>query len=399
MKYVYLIGDGMADRPLKELDGQTVLEYAYTPYMDSFAVEGCTGMMTTAPEDMPVNSDVCIMSLMGYDPKKYYTGRSPIEAASVGVDIGSDQIVFRCNLVTIEDNTMKSFSGVNVTNDEAKALLKTLDEKCEEQYEFFLGVSYRNIMRVNERFINVTSTPPHNIIDQDITEYLPNGECSDEIKALMDFSAEVFKDHPVNQKRAEAGIPPVTHIWLWGSGRKPSFDTHTSMFGTKGVTVAAVDLVKGLAVNAEMDVPVIEGATGYLDTNYEGKTDFVLENWHKYDFFFLHVEAPDEAGHLGSAKEKIKSIENFDEFVVKKIYNLVKDKKESVRVVITPDHATPVSLKTHSREPIPFIVWGKNVEADSTMRYSEKEMSEKGSLRYDAPMPLINDVVNKENIK
>ncbi len=403
MKYIYLIGDGMADRPLAELDGQTVLEHSYTPYMDSFAIEGCTGLLKTVPDGMPPGSDVCIMSLMGYDPKKYYTGRSPIEAASVGVDIAENQIVFRCNLVTIENSTMKDFAGGHVTDEEAESLLKTLDEKSKEkyqgQYEFFKGVSYRNIMRTSEKFVNVTTIPPHDIIDQHVGNYLPNGEGSDEIRALIDFSAEVFKDHPVNLKRAEEGRAPVSHIWLWGSGRKPSFDTHTSMFGTKGVTIAAVDLVKGLAVNAEMDIPFIDGATGYLDTDFEAKTNFIIENWHKYDFFFLHVEAPDEAGHLGSIKEKIRAVENFDEFVVKKIYHLVKERKDRVRVVITPDHATPVSLKTHSNEPVPFIVWGKDVDADSAMRYSEKEMSENGALNYETPMLLINDVVTKENIK
>ena len=399
MKYVYLIGDGMADTPLKELNGETILEHAYTPYMDSFAIEGSGGLLKTVPDGIKPGSDVCIMSLMGYAPSKYYTGRSPIEAASVGVDIGSDQIVYRCNLVTIDNNVMKDFAGGHVTDEEAEELLKALDEKSDSKFEFFKGVSYRNIMRCPDTFIGVNTIPPHDIIDQHIDQYLPSGEGSDEIKELTEFSAEVFKDHPVNIKRAEEGRPPVSHIWLWGSGRKPNFPTHASKYKTNGVTIAAVDLVKGLAINADMDVPFIEGATGYLDTDLNAKVDYITDNWHRYDFFFLHVEAPDEAGHLGSIKEKIRAIENFDEVVVKKVFNLVQSRKDRVRVVITPDHATPVELRTHTNDAVPYIVWGKGVEQDKTMRYSEKEMGEKGNLKFSSPIELIEDVVTKENIK
>jgi len=404
VKYVYLIGDGMADLPLDEFDGQTILEKAYTPFMDSFAIEGSGGLLKTVPDGIKPGSDVCIMSLMGYAPSKFYTGRSPIEAASVGVEIGKEQIVYRCNLVTIINNIMKDFSGGHVTDDEAKALLKTLHEKSIEKFgvdkfEFFKGVSYRNIMRCSDKFLSVNTIPPHDIIDQHVEQYLPTGNNSDEIRELTDFSAEVFKEHPVNIKRLEDGKDPVSHIWLWGSGRKPNYPSIKSKYGVNAVTIAAVDLVKGLAINAGMDIPFIEGATGYLDTDYEAKVNYIIDNWHRYDFFFLHVEAPDEAGHLGSIKEKIRAIERFDDLVVRKIYNLTKTRKDRVRVVITPDHATPVKKRTHTNDAVPFIAWGKGIVADSTMRYSEKEMFEKGSLKPSSPIDLIDDIVKKDNMK
>lgn len=399
MKYVYLIGDGMADEPLEELGGKTVLEASFTPYMDSFATDGMTGMVKTVPDGIKPGSDVAIMSLMGYSPAKYYTGRSPLEAASLNIDIANTQVVFRCNLVTIEDGVMKDFAGGHPTDSEAKSLLDSLNDSLDDkEFEFFKGVSYRHILRCPDKFKFVNTVPPHDITNKSVDSFLPFGDNNEAIRQVMEKSQYVFKTHPVNIERANNNKPPITGIWLWGSGKKPAFPSFHSKYGVKALVIAAVDLVKGIAVVSGMGAPHIPGATGWLDTSYSAEVNYLIDNWHKYDFFFLHIEAPDEAGHLGSIYEKMKAIESIDEKIVSVLWSFLKTRKESVRLVIMPDHATPVKKMTHTNDEVPFVVWGNDIEKDASKVYSEKEARLKGSLKYRSPIDLIEDVVRNKKL-
>lgn len=370
MKYILILADGAADEPVPELNGKTPLEAAHKPNMDLIAKNGRCGMMKTVDDSMVPGSDVANMSIMGYDPMKYYTGRGALEALSMGIPFGVDDIAYRCNLVTIKDNVMADFSAGHITSEEGAALFKSLQEelKCVKLYS---GVSYRNVLMLPGGK-GAESTAPHDIVGEDITQYLPSGPDADVLKECMKASERVFKDHPVNQKRIAEGKTPATTIWPWSGGKKPAMPAFTDKYHKTGAVISAVDLLFGIAKCAGMDTIQVEGATGFLDTNYLGKAKAAVEASAKYDFVYMHVEATDEAGHLGSVEEKIRAIENLDKAV-----GYILENFDGV-VLLMPDHPTPIAKKTHTNDPVPFAILGKDA-ADGCGVYTEKEVMAKGA--------------------
>jgi 2,3-bisphosphoglycerate-independent phosphoglycerate mutase len=379
MKYIVLQGDGMADWPVAELGNKTPLEYARTPNMDRIAAQGLLGLTHTIPEGFPSGSDVGTMSLLGYDPRRYHTGRSPIEAASMGVELGSEDIAFRCNLVTLgpDDNgqeIMVDFAADHITSPEAAALITTINaELGGGEVEFHPGVSYRHLMVWHGGKEKMRTTPPHDITGQPTAGCFPDGDGAERLRQLMEQSREILAAHPVNQQRQAEGHKPASSIWLWGQGRRPAVPTIKQQFGLDGSVISAVDLVRGIGVLAGLEVINVPGATGFLDTNYLGKGQYGVDSLRRKDFLFLHVEATDEAGHMGSAVEKVRALENFDEKVVGTILEGLQE-FPAWRVLLMPDHATPVAIKTHSSDPVPFaILSSANVTQHHTkpIRYNE----------------------------
>lgn len=361
MKYLVIIGDGMADFPIDELNGKTPLMVAEKPYMDMMAKEGLCGKVITIPNGFPPGSDVAGMSLFGYDPAKYYTGRAPIEAYGMGITMGEADVAFRCNMVYLEniddEAVMGDYSGGQITTDEANIFIELLNNEIKDkQFEFFSGVGYRHIMIWRGGEWEMTTTPPHDITKKKIKEYLPSGKGADRLITIMKFSQRLMADHPLNKKRMESGKLPVNSIWLWGQGKKASFPLFYDKFHLKGATVAAVDLIKGISSLAGFERPYVKGATGYIDTDYSAKAEKALELIKNYDIVYIHVEAPDEASHSGNIKEKIQAIENIDRKIVKPLYEAMPN---DTRFLIVTDHATPISLKTHFACPVPFAVFEK----------------------------------------
>lgn len=391
MKYVVLQGDGMADWPVAELGNKTPLEYARTPNMDRIASLGMLGLTHTIPDGYPSGSDVGTMSLLGYDPRRYHTGRSPIEAASMGVELGPDDIAFRCNLVTLEAGTngedvMVDFSADHISSEEAAELIHAINgELGVEGIAFYPGVSYRHLMVWRGGKEKMRTTPPHDITGQTIASYLPEGEGSERLRDLLARSRSILASHPVNKKRQDKGHKPASSIWLWGQGRRPAVPTIKERFGLDGSVISAVDLVRGLGVLAGLEVINVPGATGFLDTNYLGKAEYGLASLQHKDFLFLHVEATDEAGHMGAADKKVQALEDFDQKVVGTILNGLRE-FPLWRVLLMPDHATPVAIKTHSSDPVPFAI------------LSSEELSQGRSkaVRYNEPSAKSTGVVVPE---
>jgi 2,3-bisphosphoglycerate-independent phosphoglycerate mutase len=362
MKYVVIIGDGMADFPIDHLGGKTPLQAARKPYMDMMARGGSCGKVVTVPEGFPPGSDVACMSIFGYDPAKYYTGRAPIEAFGMGIAMGERDVAFRCNLVHLEDGprgvAMKDYSGGHISTEEARILISSLNRHLgSDEIAFFPGVSYRHIMLWKEGLWKMETTPPHDITGKQILSYLPRGAGAERVMALMNSSRSILGEDHVNVKRRDAGKLAANSIWLWGQGRRANFPLFRKKHGLKGATVAAVDLVKGISMMIGFDTPVVAGATGYLDTNYQGKAEKALELLADHDIVYVHVEAPDEASHNGNLEEKIKAIEAIDREVVGRVLNAI---EEDARCLIVTDHATPVSMKTHYGTPVPFAIYQKN---------------------------------------
>lgn len=361
MKYVVLQGDGMADWPVAELGNKTPLEYAHTPNMDRIASLGILGLTHTIPDGYPSGSDVGTMSLLGYDPSRYHTGRSPIEAASMGVELEPTDIAFRCNLVTLGtgangEEIMDDFSAGHITSNEAAELLQTINRELGTQdLTFYPGVSYRHLLVWHGGKEKMQTTPPHDITGQAIAGCLPAGEGSETLRTLMQRSRTILSAHPVNKKRQTSGHKPASSIWLWGQGRRPAVPTLHERFGLEGSVISAVDLVRGIGVLAGLEVINVPGATGFLDTNYLGKAEYGLESLKHKDFLFLHVEATDEAGHMGAADKKVQALEDFDQKVVGTILEGLRAHPQW-RVLLMPDHATPVAIKTHSDDPVPFAI-------------------------------------------
>ncbi|MEW6718882.1 MAG: cofactor-independent phosphoglycerate mutase [Thermodesulfobacteriota bacterium] len=360
-KFLILIGDGMADWPIAEIGSRTPLEAAEKPNMDFMASRGAMGMVQVVPQEMYPGSDVSNLSILGYDPAAVYTGRSPLEAASIGIGLAPDDVAVRCNIVTLRnegaDTEMEDFSGGHITTAEADSLLASLQQRTQGMgVRFHTGVSYRHLMVWPGGIDAVETTPPHDIHGKKITEYLPKGEGSELLLTVMEISREVFADHPVNRKRAEAGHPPGNSVWLWGQGKAPRIPTFREKFGLSGSVVAAVDLIKGIGIYAGLEVVHVPGATGYLDTNYRGKAEYALRELEKKDFVLIHVEAPDEAGHNGDVREKIRAIERIDREMLTPILTRVRESGD-LRVLLLPDHPTPVALRTHAQEPVPFAFY------------------------------------------
>jgi 2,3-bisphosphoglycerate-independent phosphoglycerate mutase len=362
MKYIVILGDGMADEPLAELDGKTPLEYAKTPNMDRIAQEGACGMLRTIPDGFEAGSDIANMSVLGYAPEQYYTGRGPLEALSMGIDLAQGDVAYRCNLVTVDSNIMADFSAGHISSAEGAALFDSLQQEIPEVM-LRAGVSYRNLLVIHEGN-GASSTPPHDIVGQGISPFLPKGGDADLLLRCMEKSREVFDNHPVNRSRIQAGKRPATRIWPWSGGYKPAFPPFEKKYRKKGGIISAVDLLNGIARCAGMDVIRVPGATGFLDTDYEAKGRYALDAIRRLDFVYLHIEAPDEAGHLGSVEEKVKAIERVDGVV-----GMIMDNFDGV-VAVLPDHPTPIRTKTHTRDPVPFVVRGKG--KDLMEQYSEK---------------------------
>ena len=376
MKYVVILGDGWADYP--DENGQTPLTLANKPNIDAIAAKSLCGLCKTVPDGMKPGSDVANMSVMGYDPKKYYTGRSPLEATSIGIELSGADVTYRCNLVTLggegeyESLTMKDYSAGEIDSETASALIAELKEKLvmPEGWELYPGVSYRHCLVLRSSTTGAELTPPHDILDRPIADYLPSGKHA---KALLDFqkqSMEILKASPINKERVKAGKNPANSCWLWGEGTKPAFTEFEKLYGIKGAVISAVDLVKGIGLVAGMDSIDVEGACGTIHTNFPGKTAAVLDAIKDHDFVYVHMEAPDECGHQGDKAGKIRSIELIDELVVRPIYEEMTRRGERFKLLITPDHPTPLALRTHVSDPVPFIIYdsGKDVHGAS---YSE----------------------------
>ena len=367
-KYLILIGDGMADWPIASLGNRTPLEAADKPNMDFMASNGAMGMVQVVPREMYPGSDVSNLSIIGYDPKEVYTGRSPLEAASMGVSLGRDDVAVRCNIVALRnsgaDSEMEDFSAGHISTGEAAELLASLQETIDARGDapggfgirFFPGVSYRHLMVWPGGNDAVATTPPHDIHGKRITEYLPRGEGSELLLSLMELSREIFPDHLVNRRRASAGKLPGNSIWLWGQGKAPRMPTFRERYGLAGSVVAAVDLIKGIGVYAGLDIVSVPGATGYVDTNFKGKAEYALRELETKDFVLIHVEAPDEAGHNGSVPDKVRAIERIDREMLGPILRRARSGGD-LSVLVMPDHPTPIALRTHSQEPVPFIFY------------------------------------------
>ena len=362
MKYLLVLGDGMADEPLAGLGGMTPLEYADTPNMDRIAREGACGMLRTIPEGFEPGSDIANLSVLGYDPGRYYTGRGPLEAMSMGIPLRDDDVAYRCNISTVVNGKMLDFSAGHISTRESRDLLEALAKKVPDVF-LKEGVSYRNLLVINKGNGSDT-TPPHDIVGQEVGPYLPSGEDADILRHCIEESMKVFSGHPVNKARISTGKTPATQIWPWSGGKRPALPLFHDKYGKTGGMISAVDLLNGIARCAGMEVITVPGATGYLDTDYNAKARYAIDALEHLDFLYLHVEAPDEAGHLGSVEEKVRAIERVDEML-----GIIMEEFSGV-IAVLPDHPTPIRLKTHTRDPVPFAVRG--LKTDNTKRYSEQ---------------------------
>jgi 2,3-bisphosphoglycerate-independent phosphoglycerate mutase len=366
MKYVILLGDGMSDQAIAGLDGKTPLQAAKTPNMDFMARRGTLGLAQTVPAGYPPGSDVANLSMFGYDPVQCYTGRSPLEAASMGVALGPDDVAFRINLVHLEARggrlTMDDYSAGHISTADGRELVEELQRQLgSEEFSFHPGVSYRHLMVWHGGQTQIQATPPHDITGQDIITSLPKGDGAAKLIALMNSSQMIFHNHPQYKRRCEKGETPANSIWPWGQGKAPAMDTFQSRFGLSGAVISAVDLIKGIGVYAGLDIIEVPGATGYLDTNFRGKAAAALEALKERDFVFVHVEAPDEASHSGKLADKLQAIECFDEQVVGPVLEGIR-KYGEFRILCAPDHPTPVELMTHTSDPVPFIIYSGEEE-------------------------------------
>ncbi|HYQ47885.1 MAG TPA: cofactor-independent phosphoglycerate mutase [Thermodesulfovibrionales bacterium] len=387
MKYVVIVGDGMADRPLAELGGKTPLEYAHTPNMDRLASTGILGSVRTVPEDMHPGSDVANLSILGYAPAEYYSGRAPLEAASIGVELGETDVAFRCNLVTLKFSTdrtsaiMEDYSSGHIPTKEAAELIREINRHLgSDTVSFYPGVSYRHLMVWRGGSADVECVPPHDILGKDIADYLPVGNGDDLLKKIMKDSVAVLEAHPVNRGRIRDGKNPGNCVWFWGQGGKPRMPKFRDKYGISGALVSAVDLTKGLGIYAGFEILQVPGITGYLDTNYRGKTDAALNALQDVDFVYLHVEAPDEAGHSGRCTDKIQAIEDFDRFIVGGIVEGMRRFPEH-RILLLPDHATPLEIRTHSAEPVPFVIFDSRKKLQNTVSSYDEKITESEGIR------------------
>ena len=385
MKYIVMLADGMAGRPLEELGGRTTMEAAVTPVMDRLAKVSEIGMVSMVPQGMAPGSDTANLSVLGYDPKVYYSGRSPLEALSIGVDMKDTDVSFRCNLVTLsqeepyEEKTMIDHSSDEISTQEAAVLLEALKEGLtREGYDFYQGISYRHLLVWSKGEV-VELTPPHDILTKKIGEYLPEDEV---LRDMMVKSYEILEDHPINIARKEKGLRPANSAWFWGAGTRPALTDFEEKTGKRGAMISAVDLLKGIAVGAGMKNISVEGANGGLHTNYEGKAKAAVSVLldEGYDFVYIHVEAPDEMGHQGSAADKVKAIENIDEKILSFVTNAFEKAGEDYRMLILPDHPTPVEARTHTQEPVPSLLYDSTKAQNGMEKYQENTADKSGIL-------------------
>jgi 2,3-bisphosphoglycerate-independent phosphoglycerate mutase len=377
-KYVIIIPDGAADEPLEQFDEKTVLEAADTPNMDKISTLGRQGVVRTVPVDMEPGSDVAQMSLLGYDPRRYYSGRAPIEAVARNIKLSLEDWVFRCNLVTIADGKMVDHSAGHISTAEAGNLINELDERLgNEQICFHTGVSYRHLLVFKGIDFDVQTYPPHDYIGKAIDKILPRGKGAEMLIDLMAHSQQLFTDHDINRVRKDLGENQVSSIWLWGHGKRAQMERFQKRFGIKGVAITAVDLVRGLAKLIGFDLIDVPGATGFIDTNYQGKASAAIEALDEYDIVFVHIEAPDEASHNGNAEMKKKAIEQIDKHIVGPVLEAIQN-YQSWRILLMPDHPTPVRTCAHSSEPVPFAMAGDNISGILHTTFSEANAAKSG---------------------
>ena len=387
MKYLVLLCDGMADRPFEALGGKTPMQLAKKPNMDKLAKVSELGMCKTVANGLKPGSDVANLSVMGYDPMECYTGRSPLEAASIGIDMKDSDVMLRTNLVTLSDEenyadkTMVDYCAGDISTEEAAEIIKSVDEhfrsRKDGKYRFYSGVSYRHCLVVDNGTTELGSmTPPHDISGRVVGEYLSNNENAADLIAMMKESYEFLKNHPVNLKRVANGHRPANSIWLWGEGRKPALENFYQKFGKKCAVVSAVDLIKGIGILSGMKVAEVEGATGYIDTNFVGKTQAAIELFENNDLVYVHIEAPDECGHRGEHENKVKAIELIDELVLGPI--LEHFEGQELRVLIMPDHPTPLEIKTHSSDPVPYLLYDSKKAVSGAKTFTEETAAASG---------------------
>ena len=383
MKYIVIIGDGMSGWPSDSTEGKTALEIANTPNLDLLARKGEIGLVKNTPEGLPPGSDVCNLSVFGYNPVKYYSGRAPIEAVAQGLTLSDEDTVFRANLVTIEDAKMKDFTASHISNDDGYKCIQSLNKLIENKknMRFYQGVSYRNLFIVKGEKFKLVTTPPHDITGKQIASYFPSGQSDEILREIMAKSAEVLP----NDTKANM-------VWLWGEGKRMSLPSFKSTYGLNGAVITAVDLFKGLGLSAGMENIVVPGVTGFLDTNYEGKARYAIEALEKHDIVFIHVEAPDEAGHTGDLNLKVQAIEDFDKRVIGTFLAEVGDIE--YKLLILPDHSTPIEIKTHSRDDVPYIIYDSRQDiAEKNAVYTEKyaiEMSTESIVGYKLMSRFLN---------
>ncbi|WP_295619938.1 cofactor-independent phosphoglycerate mutase [uncultured Methanobrevibacter sp.] len=380
MKYVIVIEDGASDYPIEEIDGKTPLKIANKPVLDRIAREGKTGLIQNVPESLPPGSDVANMSIFGYDPLKYYTGRGPLEAASMGVETKEGDVVFRCNTITERDGLMASSNAGHISSEESAELMEYLNEYFNDKYpdfkgKFYPGVSYRHLFVYNdnenaEKLAKLDMVPPHDFVGETIEDKLEFDSFADEVKAIMLESKEALADHPVNQKRIEDGKEPCNMVWFWGQGTMPDMPKMDEVYGLKGAVITGVDLIKGLGVCSgctNLDVP---GATAFFDTDYKAKGEYAVNALEDNDIVFVHVEAPDEAGHAKDLKEKVKGIENIDKWILEPLMEAL-PKYGDFKIAVLPDHPTPIDVGTHTRDMVPIAIYSSKDEADAVSVYDE----------------------------
>jgi 2,3-bisphosphoglycerate-independent phosphoglycerate mutase len=377
-KYVIIIPDGAADEPLKQFDSKTALEAAAIPNMDKISTQGRQGLVQTIPDGMEPGSDVAQMNLLGYDPRRYYSGRAPIEAVARNIKLSLDDWVFRCNLITIADGTIIDHSAGHISTAEGSNLINELQDRLgSEQIRFYPGVSYRHLLVFKGVDFDVQTYPPHDHIGQPIEKILPRGKGAELLIDLMARSQQIFADHDINKVRKDLGENQVSSIWLWGQGKRAQMERFEKRFGIKGAAITAVDLVRGLAKLIGFHLINVEGATGFIDTNYQGKASAAIEALEKYDIVFIHIEAPDEASHNGNAEMKKEAIEKIDKHIVGPVFEALAG-HDSWRILVMPDHPTPVRTGAHSAEPVPFAMAGDNVSGILHTTFSEANAAASG---------------------
>ena len=402
MKYIIMLGDGMADEPLNELGGMTPLEYAKTETIDALAKKSEIGMAHTIPEGMSPGSDTANLAVLGYDPKIYYTGRSPLEALSIGVDMKETDVALRCNLVTLseeegipyEERTIIDHSSDEISTEDAAVLLDAVREVMEDEiYKFYVGTSYRHLLIWDGGHV-VELEPPHDHLGQIIGGFLPEDEV---LRSMMEKSYDILENHPVNIERRKKGLKPANSCWFWGAGTRPALTSFEDKTKLKGAMISAVDLLKGIAVGASMKNIVVEGANGGLHTNYEGKAaaaaDALLKE--ENDFVYIHLEAPDEMGHQGSVERKVQAIENMDSRLIKPLVSQLDASGEDYRLLVMPDHPTPICIRTHSSNPVPFMIYDSRKDLNKSWKYNEKEAAQSGNIVIEEGYKLIDRLLSE----
>lgn len=384
MKYLVILGDGMADRPIESLDGRTPLAYADTPMMNQLAEKGEIGMVHTIPDGMSPGSDTANLSVLGYDPRKYYSGRSPLEALSIGVPMKDTDIALRCNVVTLseeeenyEERTIIDHSSGEISTEDAAVLLEAVRKELEtEEFRYYAGTSYRHLL-IWDKGETADLTPPHDILGQQIGDNLPKEQ---KLREMMKKSYDILVNHPINLERKKQGLNPANSCWFWGAGTRPSLSSFEKKTGLKGAMVSAVDLLKGIAVGASMKTILVEGANGGLHTNYRGKAQAAVDVLTKdsYDFVYVHVEAPDEMGHQGSVEKKVQAIQFLDEQVIAPVKEGLEQAGEEFRLLVLPDHPTPIRIRTHTGDDVPYLLYDSTAPQKNTWKYNEKEAAGSG---------------------